>query len=195
MGQRCLLGGAIRLDPFSIGIWPMESAITWAISSGGLILIFFVHRLRADAATIHITWLRSLGIFGLIAVYLAAPVTLVDDVIASNSDYLDTISRLTDRDGKFIQLDRSPVTVQGENVRVVSHTGEVLTIMNAPETIRSGTYSFKGYFVSSDQVRIVEWKSHSGFRDIASYGGLAIIFAWFATIVVLRFGVGWSSSV
>lgn len=180
---------------FSIGIWPMESAVTWVISLGGLTVILFMHRLKTDAAMIHITRLRAIGIAGLVALYVVTPVALVNDVIASNSLYLNTISKSSDRDGKSIELDRSPVIVQGENVTVESHTGEVFTIIDSPKAIHSGTYSFKGRFVSNDRIRVLEWKAHSGLRDIATYIGLAIIGAWLATIVVLRLGVGRSRSV
>lgn len=175
---------------FSIGIWPIEWTVTWLISLGGFAVVLFVHRLKTDAAVIHVTWLRAASVAGLLVVYFAAPLAFVDDVINSNSLYLDTISKRSERNGEFVELDRCPVTVEGENVRVKSHTGEVFTVVEAPEVIRSGTYSFKGHFVSNDRIRLSEWKAHSGLRPIASVTGLAIIAAWMLTVVFLRLRSG-----
>jgi len=171
---------------FSVGVWPTESTVTWLISLGGVIVIFLVHRLKTDAAMIHITWLRTIGMAGLIAFYAVIPMVFVDDVIASNSLYLGTLSQSSDRDGQLIEFDRSLVMVQGEDVVVESHTREVFTIVEPPEEIQSGSYSLKGRFVSKDRIQVTEWKSHSGLRDIASSIGLALIGAWFVAIVVLR---------
>lgn len=179
---------------FSIGIWPIESTFTLLITLGGLLVILFVKRLKTDAAMICLTRRRAIGIAGTLAVYLVVPVAFVDDVIASNTFYLETMSDPSDRAGKYIEFDQNPVKVTGKNVAIVSHTGEVLTITNPPEGIHSGTYSFKGRFVSGDRIRISAWMAHSAWREFATYIGLAIIGAWFVAIVVLRLRTGTSKS-
>ena len=172
----------------SLANFPIESTATQILTVAGAVSFFFLAFRNRDEARLLALDSRRIAACGLCLVaYFSLPVLVIDDVIASDSRYLHTLMNSDERTGKPIQLDREPLMQTEGKWQTTTHTGENLVIVNpddawTPDTI----YSFRATFQSEADIVVSEWKSHTEFRDVASYVGLFLIITWFTALAVSR---------
>lgn len=113
----------------------------------------------------------------LAAVYLFLPFAFIQEPFRANSHYLATLSDISKRTGKTVQLDRATVLAVDQNWYARSYAGGSIQLTSF-EPLAGGTYSLKGTFVSEHRIAVTQWHRHDGLRDIASIIGLSLMTVW-----------------
>ena len=104
----------------------------------------------------------------------------IDDVIDSDSRYLQTLANKHERPGALLELDRETVRQVGDTWFITTHIGEALEIENPDSRFEDGDYySVRAEFTGEGSIRLIDWQWYSGVRIIASYIGLTAIAVWF----------------
>lgn len=169
-------------EPLSFALFWPDSLPGYALTLAGvgltLWLVFFAsrHWITLQWRSRETAWLAA---GGLLAVYLLAPLTLLQDAIDSDARSLATLQAVSERVGKPLRLDRVPYIRKTNGAVVVSVAGEELMLVgeNLPQ---SGSVSLKGTFIDSGTVQIEELHADRPWlRDGASYLGLLVfVFVW-----------------
>lgn len=184
--------GVHFLAPFdwslmSAGFLDIESPVFTIATVAGLLPFLFLRRIRFDANSIVVTRTRCVAVLLLAATYFALPLMFVDEVVESNVRYLRTLDTEGDRIGRRIELDRQRIYRAGESLLITTHTSEVLEIAGPTDTISEGIHSVRGTFVAQNKIEISDRKTHTAWRDIASYLGVTLSAAWCMAVLYVRF--------
>ena len=170
----------------SLSVFQIDSVFTNLLTFAGIIPFLFVTKARHDARLLCLNPVRLAGCCICLIAYFAVPFLFISDVVASNSRYLQTLENKDERRGKMLELDRETASVTGDTWYTTTHIGEVLAIVNPDANMTDGgTYSFRAEFYDEREIWLIDWKRHSGMRDIASYIGLLAIACWMTTILIL----------
>jgi hypothetical protein len=172
----------------SLASLPIESTVTYMLTVAGILLfIFLMFRVRNEAKWLTFHPLRMAASGLCVIAYFLIPILVIDDVIASDSRYLQTLRSGDARIGRQIQLDRELLMhIEGAWL-TTTHTGETLTIVNPDASWISGAiYSFRAVFHSENELLVSEWKLHSQVRDVASYVGLLLTICWFTLLLIFK---------
>jgi len=168
------------------GIFELDSSIAHLLSFAGIIPFLFIVRARQDARLVRFSSVRMAASCVCLIAYFSAPFLFINDVVASDSRYLQTLASEVGRRGKFLELDRETASVVGDSWYTTTHVGEILKIVNPDTNMVDGdTYSFKAEFRNVGEIQLIDWKKHSGARDIASHIGLLAIGCWMVAVLVL----------
>jgi len=170
----------------SLGVFQSDSVFTYLLTISGIIPFLFIIKARQDARLLCLVPLRLAACCICLFAYFLIPLLFINDVVASNSRYLQTLANRDDRRGQFLELDREKVSVTGDTWHTTTHVGETLMIANPDAQLADGgTYSFRAEFVDEREIKVIDWKRHSGMRDIASYAGLMGIGCWMIMVLIL----------
>lgn len=171
----------------ALGVFQTESTFTYLLTFAGIIPFLFITKARHDARLLCINLTRlAMCCFFFIA-YFFVPFLFISDVVESNSRYLQTLENKDERRGKLLELDRETTSVNGDTWYTTTHIGEVLVIVNPDARMTDGdSYSIRAEFEDEREIRLIDWKRHSGMRDIASYVGLLAIGCWMTMVLIFR---------
>ena len=170
----------------SFGFFKLDSISTYLLAFAGIIPFLLITKARQDARLLCLNPLRIAVCSVCLIAYYFVPFLFINDVVASDSRYLQTLENKDERRGKLLQLDRETARVIGGTWYTTTHIGEVLAIENPDVKMTDGgTYSFRAEFYDEQMIRLIDWKRHSGMRDIASYVGLLAIGCWMITVLIL----------
>ena len=118
----------------------------------------------------------------LTAIYLAGPLLFLSPVEQLDNAYLDTLHRIPERSGKYIEFDR--LSYLAESKTLITKTGEHLHLSGTiPD--RSGLLSIQGHFRDQTSVQVDFFHQHSKFRDYASMLGIFMACALLTHSVIL----------
>ena len=171
---------------FQLGIFELDSSLTYLISFAGIIPFLLIARARHDARFVCVNFVRLTACCVCLIAYFSFPFLFISDVVASNSRYLQTFENEDERHGKLLELDRETASIAGDNWYTTTHVGETLKIVNPDANMTDGdTYSFKAEFRNNREIKLIEWKRHSRARDLASRIGLLAIGCWMAVVLML----------
>ena len=169
---------------FQIGWFSLESDLIMVLTAAGIVPFFMVRKAVEDSKQVLVAPGRITAIVVVSMLYFATPGLFYESIVSSNSRYLQTLEN-ENRIGKALVLDREPVTRNGNDWQIVTHTREPLRILNPSESLTTGTFSMRGEFVEQNVIQVKALKQHSGFRDIASYLGVALVFCWMASTLLI----------
>ena len=171
----------------SVGIFQIDSVVIYLLAFAGIIPFLFVTKVRQDAILLCVNPVRLAICCICFIAYFLVPFPYINSVVASDSRYLQTLENKNERRGKLLELDRESVSIVEDTWHITTHTGEVLAIMNPDASMNDGdTYSIRAEFLDQRKIWLIDWKRHSGIRDMPSYAGLLAIVCWMSAVLILN---------
>ena len=160
--------------------WP-DSLGTYVLMAAGF--IYFVFNLsRSVQPNNHEFSLnrRSLSLSGaLFLTWLVMPIAFIQSVYLADNHYVNTLKQSENRVGKYIEIDRNLVSLNGDVANVKTSYGETIRLEGGPQFKDGVVISLQGKFTDNSTIRIGTYHLHSGFRDIASILGLlCVLLVW-----------------
>ncbi len=158
--------------------WP-ESIVTTLLTVAGLALVLLNWRrsLRAPFRIVIGTPARVGALVAALAAYAALPLLFMGGPEAADNHFVGTLRAYPERPGRHLEIDRASYVDSPSGDFLHTFAGEDLTV-TAMDLDEAAATSVKGTFVTPDSVRIDEYHVHNeGFRQAASYSGLAIVAA------------------
>ncbi len=180
--QKKLASGVHLFAPFSSNpvnfglFWP-EGWPTYVMILMGLIYFLWAIWFPADVSIelrLGPPWRRIAGVALLLA-YLFAPLALHRGLWIADSHFVRTLSETTQRPGREVEFDRNSYKPRdGPDVLVTFAREEIILV--GPSLERPAEVSLRGRFLDEHTIVVLELHEHAGgFRDIASYVGLALV--------------------
>ncbi len=151
-------------------IWPEHPAGYLAATVGLTYILFMLPAIHRDGLLVkHCSFLV---LSGALLSYFLIPFLFMQPLEISNSSHIHTLRHIEGRTGKPIELDRAVFDGQRRVIHMFNQE-EIGLTGKLPQ--QSGLTSIKGEFESPRTIRVNQYHSHSGYRNIASYIGLALI--------------------
>ena len=169
-----------QLTGFNL-VWPEHAIILLLTVAGFFTLIFFGIKEWKKKITLAREPIRFAGCVFLLLAYLILPYFLRSGPEQNDNYYAATFRNVSERAGKFIELDRSMYNHANETVKVFSR--EYIKVTgNRPA--KNAIISVKGKFTDKQTIHILELHVHKPFRDVSSGVALAgIVLIWGAALV------------
>lgn len=172
-----------KLTSFNL-IWPENSIIFLLTCIGAIVLVCYGYLDRKKI--VYLTSSRSsyTAAMVLILVYLVGPGFFISQMLHSDNHYSATLSKITERPGKCLELDRGFFRTEDRTVRIYS--GERLRISGMmPE--HDALVSLRGYCVDTKTIHVTAMHIHSLSRDYSSIIALAgVLFVWLTALINKR---------
>ena len=156
--------------------WP-ESLPTYALTLLGLGYVGWAWRKVINESPLlpDLSSRKVLLALGLIGLYLALPMGLLDGPRMENNSYINTLRDTHKRIGHEIEFDRRPYIKMPQKNILRSWTNEEFRILGQGLE-QSGTVSIRGRFLDPSSIQVIEIHEHVwGFRDGSSYIGLVLL--------------------
>jgi len=116
-----------------------------------------------------------------LSVYFVSPTILLSPAYNANTHYCKTLSEISTRTGKKLELDRASYSATSNTIRC--YLDKNLKISNLP-IMESGIISIRGDFLDEKTIKLREYHVHKIFRDYASYAGLLLtLLLWTHTLL------------
>ena len=124
---------------------------------------------------------KSLVLIICLLLYGIGPIPLIDDALANNIRYSQTLRNKEARTGQTILLGREYYRAETKTIKI--YTGEELKITNPP-TGPSTRLSIRGQFQDEHSITINELHPQPSFRDLSSFIGLLLsLLLWTHTFI------------
>ena len=159
-------------------VWP-NSPVVWVLTAFGLGYFVWLWRRQPPEAIrplpMQLRYARYAGRAGLMALYLLLPLAMAGGPSGSDNHFVSTLQAGEDREGRYVEFDRSVYLVTSAGNLLVTYAGDTLRLEgDTPET--SGVISARGRFTGPDVVRVYNVHRHAPWlRDGASYLGLLLL--------------------
>ena len=180
--------GVNLLAPFSWDLtnfglfWP-ESLVNYTLTAFGFIYFWMIWRKNKRSKSAMI-W-RPIPLILFLSVYVMLPFMYLSGPVSSDNHFIRTLRSFENRQGKYIEIDRSEYTIEHEKGKLKTLAGEFIRTEGISQNV-SGVISIQGTFVSNNLIKVSKYHIHSViFRDSASYVGLSlVIFYWIYEIFI-----------
>lgn len=170
--------------------WP-ESGPTYVLTALGLLVVGW-HAWRGFArppALVRPSWGRLAAMAGLLAVYAAGPLLLLQGPVVADAHSIGTLSRPLERQGHAVAIDRARYVETPGGPRLEHYRGRVLLRAEGLSAEPPATVSVRGVLTGKNTIRVTDQYIHAGpLRDYPSYLGLLFIAAVWGRALIGAYG-------
>lgn len=177
LGSGVHLVAPLSSKPLNFGLFWPEDWPTYVMIVMGLVYFVWAFRFPLETSIeprLGPPWRRAAG-GALLLLYLAAPLALRQGMWVSDSHFVKTLSETGLRPGRLVEFDRNAYKPRDGSEFLVTFAREEIRLVGT-ELEGPAVVSLRGRFVDEHTIEVLDLHEHAGgFRDYASYVGLALV--------------------